>query len=71
MGLAVSAVKSEEGTFQWLPFLWETGEDIPTIATEGGQRALQLWVDLVNQGQYVEGDPGLEPTGCPDPVPEW
>ncbi|HYO29838.1 MAG TPA: extracellular solute-binding protein, partial [Thermomicrobiales bacterium] len=28
MGLAVSAVKSEEGTFQWLPFLWETGEDI-------------------------------------------
>jgi multiple sugar transport system substrate-binding protein len=49
-GLAVCAFKSEEGTFQWLPFLWETGEDIPTIDSEGGQRALQLWVDLVNAG---------------------
>jgi multiple sugar transport system substrate-binding protein len=55
MGLAVSAVKSEEGTFQWLPFLWETGEDIPTIASEGGQRALQLWVDLVNEGNMSKG----------------
>src|SRR4029450_10984194 len=26
-GLAVSGVKSEEGTFQWLPFLWEAGAD--------------------------------------------
>ena len=55
MGLAVSAVKSEEGTFQWLPFLWETGEDIPTLASEGGQRALQLWVDLVNEGNMSKG----------------
>ena len=55
MGLAVSAVKSEEGTFQWLPFLWETGEDIPTIDSEGGQRALQLWVDLVNEGKMSKG----------------
>jgi multiple sugar transport system substrate-binding protein len=55
MGLAVSAVKSEEGTFQWLPFLWETGEDIPTLASEGGQRALQLWVDLVNEGHMSKG----------------
>jgi multiple sugar transport system substrate-binding protein len=55
MGLAVSAVKSEEGTFQWLPFLWETGEDIPTLDSEGGQRALQLWVDLVNEGHMSKG----------------
>jgi multiple sugar transport system substrate-binding protein len=55
MGLAVSAVKSEEGTFQWLPFLWETGEDIPTIDSDGGQRALQLWVDLVNDGHMSKG----------------
>jgi len=54
-GLAVSGVKSEEGTFQWLPFLWETGEDIATIDSEGGQRALQLWVDLVNAGQMSKG----------------
>jgi multiple sugar transport system substrate-binding protein len=54
-GLAVSAIKSEEGTFQWLPFLWATGEDIPTIDSEGGRRALQLWVDLVNAGQMSKG----------------
>ena len=46
-GLAVSGVKSEEGTFQWLPFLWETGADIPTIDSEGGHKALQLWTDYV------------------------
>lgn len=54
-GLAVSGVKSEEGTFQWLPFLWETGEDIPTIDSEGGRRALQLWVDLVAAGHMSQG----------------
>jgi multiple sugar transport system substrate-binding protein len=54
-GLAVSAIKSEEGTFQWLPFLWETGEDIPTIDSDGGHRALQLWVDLVNAGHMSKG----------------
>jgi len=54
-GLAVSAVKSEEGTFQWLPFLWETGEDIGTIDSDGGHRALQLWVDLVSAGNMSKG----------------
>jgi multiple sugar transport system substrate-binding protein len=46
-GLAVSGIKSEEGTFQWLPFLWATGADIPTIDSEGGHKALQLWTDYV------------------------
>jgi multiple sugar transport system substrate-binding protein len=54
-GLAVSAVKSEEGTFQWLPFLWETGEDLPTLDSEGGRAALGLWVELVQAGQMSEG----------------
>ncbi len=49
-GLSVSAIKSEEGTFQWLPFLWETGADIPTIDSDGGRKALQLWTDYVNNG---------------------
>ena len=55
MGLAVSAVKSEEGTFQWLPFLWETGADIPTIDSDGGKAAMQLWVDLVDSGHMSKG----------------
>ncbi|MGH2532573.1 MAG: ABC transporter substrate-binding protein [Thermomicrobiales bacterium] len=54
-GLAVSAIQSEEGTFQWLPFLWATGEDIPSIDSEGGRRALQLWVDLVENGHMSQG----------------
>jgi multiple sugar transport system substrate-binding protein len=49
-GLAVSGVKSEEGTFQWLPFLWATGADIPTIDSDGGKKALQLWTDYVSNG---------------------
>jgi multiple sugar transport system substrate-binding protein len=54
-GLAVSGIKSEEGTFQWLPFLWETGEDIPTINSDGGKAALQLWVDYVENGFMSQG----------------
>jgi multiple sugar transport system substrate-binding protein len=49
-GLAACAFKSEEGTFQWLPFLWATGADIQTLDSEGGRAALQLWVDLVQEG---------------------
>jgi multiple sugar transport system substrate-binding protein len=55
MGLAVSAVKSEEGTFQWLPFLWETGEDLATLDSDGGRAALALWVELVQAGHMSEG----------------
>ncbi len=54
-GLAVSAVKSEEGTFQWLPFLWMTGEDLATLDSDGGRKAMQLWVDLVNDGYMSPG----------------
>ena len=56
-GLAVSGVKSEEGTFQWLPFLWEAGADIPTLNSDGGKAALQLWVDLVKEWLYVARHP--------------
>ncbi|MEZ4559811.1 MAG: extracellular solute-binding protein [Caldilineaceae bacterium] len=54
-GLAMSGVKSEEGTFQWLPFLWMTGEDLPTLDSDGGRAALQLWTDLVNDGYMSPG----------------
>jgi multiple sugar transport system substrate-binding protein len=54
-GLAVSAVKSEEGTFQWLPFLWSTGADLDTLDSEGGRAALQLWVDFVRADHMSKG----------------
>lgn len=34
-GLALSAVNTEEGVFQFLPFLWQTGGDLKTFATDG------------------------------------
>ena len=65
-GLAVSAVQTEEGTFQWLPFLWQSGEDIPTLDSEGGRAALQLWVDLVNNGHMSQGILGWEQADVKD-----
>ncbi len=54
-GFAVCAFKSEEGTFQWLPFLWMTGEDLATLDSDGGRAAMQLWVDMVNDGSMSPG----------------
>ena len=54
-GLVVAGIHNEEGTFQWLPFLWSTGSDLATINDEGGQKALQLWTDLVNNGHMSQG----------------
>lgn len=54
-GIVMSGVKSEEGTFQWLPFLWMTGEDLATLDSDGGKAALQLWVDLVDGGYMSPG----------------
>jgi multiple sugar transport system substrate-binding protein len=54
-GFAACAFKSEEGTFQWLPFLWAAGADIDTLDSEGGRAALQLWVDLVSEGAMSRG----------------
>jgi multiple sugar transport system substrate-binding protein len=62
-GIAFSARQSEEGTFQWLPFLWQNGEDIPTLDSPKAVEALALWVDWVNRGlasreviNYTQGD---------------
>lgn len=54
-GLAAAASHNEEGTFQWLPFLWSAGSDLSSINDEGGQKALQLWVDLVEDGYMSQG----------------
>lgn len=54
-GLALSGIRSEEGTFHFLSFLWATGADLDTFDSEGGRAALQLWVDLVNEGSMSQG----------------
>jgi multiple sugar transport system substrate-binding protein len=58
-GAAVSARHTEEGAFQFEAFLWSAGSDLATINDEGGQKALQLWVDLVNEGSMSQGILGM------------
>ncbi len=48
-GLSMSLVKSEEGTFQFLPFLWEAGADLDTIDSPAAVTALQYLVTLVKE----------------------
>jgi multiple sugar transport system substrate-binding protein len=53
--LSVSGIHNEEGAFQFLAFLWSAGSDLATVNDEGGQAALQLWVDLVKNGNMSKG----------------
>ncbi|REC95878.1 ABC transporter substrate-binding protein [Kushneria indalinina] len=49
-GLAFSAINSEEGTFQFLPWVQMGGGDYNNIATPGAKRALTLWTRLIEEG---------------------
>lgn len=49
-GLGLSGLQNEEGTFQFLPFLWSTGATSYEMNSEGGIKALQLYKDLVDTG---------------------
>lgn len=48
-GLAMSAIRTEEGVFQFLPFLWQAGGDLNSFATYG-TTALAYLDDLVTKG---------------------
>jgi multiple sugar transport system substrate-binding protein len=49
-GLGVSAPQNEEGTFQFMPWLWSTGATSFEINTAGGINALTLYQDLITEG---------------------
>jgi multiple sugar transport system substrate-binding protein len=49
-GLALSAIKTEEGTFHFLPFLWQAGGDLDSLGGEAGVAALELIANLVKDG---------------------
>jgi multiple sugar transport system substrate-binding protein len=53
--LAFSAIKSEEGTFQFLPFLYSAGANINTIDSPEGVRALTFVKNLV-QNKFVSAE---------------
>ncbi len=49
-GFSMSLIKSEEGTFQFLPFLWGAGADLNAIDSPAAVNALQFLVTLVKEG---------------------
>lgn len=49
-GLALSSVQNEEGTFNFVPWLWTTGATSYDINNDNGIRALTFIQDLVKEG---------------------
>ncbi|GAA0994114.1 sugar ABC transporter substrate-binding protein [Subtercola frigoramans] len=49
-GFAFSGINTFEGTWQFLPFMWTNGGDEKDIATPQTAQALQLLVDMVDNG---------------------
>lgn len=53
-GMGFSAIASYEGAWQMLPFLWSNGGDETELDTPEVAEAIQLWVDLVDEGSASE-----------------
>ncbi len=47
---SVAAVRSEEGAFQFLPFLWQAGGDLDQLDSEATREALELWKGFIDSG---------------------
>jgi multiple sugar transport system substrate-binding protein len=54
-GIAFSAIATEEGTFQFLPFYWSAGADLTKLNSPEAVKALELWTDLVQQKAASRG----------------
>ncbi|GLY87444.1 sugar ABC transporter substrate-binding protein [Actinoallomurus iriomotensis] len=50
MGITFSAIGTEEGSFQFLPWFWGAGGDLTRMNDPGGVAALSLWKDWLAQG---------------------
>lgn len=49
-GLSVSAVRNEQGTFQFLPFVWQAGSDLDNFDSPGTVEAVTLWKEMLDAG---------------------
>ncbi|MDM5338605.1 sugar ABC transporter substrate-binding protein [Fictibacillus enclensis] len=54
-GISVSAISQEEGTFQFLPFVWQAGSDLTHFNTQGSVDAISLWKELIDSHSMSEG----------------
>ena len=51
-GFAHSALQNEEGTFNFLPWVWSTGQTSYEINSEGGIKAMNFMKELVESGAF-------------------
>jgi multiple sugar transport system substrate-binding protein len=49
-GITFSAIGTEEGSFQFLPWFWGAGGDLTKVDDANGVAAVTLWKDWVSQG---------------------
>jgi multiple sugar transport system substrate-binding protein len=49
-GITFSAIGTEEGSFQFLPWFWGAGADLTKLDSAQGVQALTLWTDWLKQG---------------------
>jgi len=49
-GIAISSVQNEEGTFNFMPWVWSAGASFDEIDSKGGQKALAFLQSLVQEG---------------------
>jgi multiple sugar transport system substrate-binding protein len=48
-GITFSAIGTEEGSFQFLPWFWGSGAQLTKLDSAEGVAALQLWTDWLNK----------------------
>ncbi|HWU47637.1 MAG TPA: extracellular solute-binding protein [Humibacter sp.] len=49
-GITFSAIGTEEGSFQFLPWFWGAGADLTKLDSSEASQALALWTDWVKKG---------------------
>lgn len=49
-GITFSAIGTEEGSFQFLPWFWGSGAELTDLSSSDAQSALQLWTGWLEQG---------------------
>ena len=49
-GFTMSGIATEEGTFQFMPWLYSTGETISSLDSEGGIKAMEFLARLTKEG---------------------
>lgn len=59
-GFIASAIKTEHGLFQFLPFVWQAGSDLTNFNSPGTIEALNLWKEMIDNGSMTKEVLGLD-----------